>query len=104
MEPDRWLGIELRHLIALEAVCPPGLMRRSGASGPLVEVGLTELADDSELLGLVERGALDLTFADMPLMEGPFEVEELLRDPYVLLLPPDSPLAGRTSPPATREI
>jgi DNA-binding transcriptional LysR family regulator len=82
----------------------PELMRRFSASWPLVDVQLTELADDGELLGLVERGELDLTFSDMPLTEGPFEAVELLRDPYVLLLPPDSPLVQRTSPPTTREI
>jgi DNA-binding transcriptional LysR family regulator len=63
----------------------PELMRRFSASWPLVDVQLTELADDGELLGLVER-------------------VELLRDPYVLLLPPDSALVQRTSPPTTREI
>jgi DNA-binding transcriptional LysR family regulator len=82
----------------------PELMRRFSASWPRVEVRLTELADDGELLALVERGELDLTFSDMPLVEGPFEAVELLRDPYVLLLPPESPLAKRTSPPTTREI
>ena len=82
----------------------PELMRRFSASWPLVDVQLTELADDGELLTLVERGELDLTFADMPLTEGPFESVELLRDPYVLLLPADSPLAKRSSPPTTREI
>jgi DNA-binding transcriptional LysR family regulator len=82
----------------------PELMRRFGASWPLVEIQLTELADDGELLSLVERGELDLTFADLPLTDGPFESVELLRDPYVLLVPPDSPLARRTAPPTTREI
>ena len=82
----------------------PELMRRFGASWPRVEIQLTEQADDAELLARVERGELDMTFADMPLTEGPFEAEELLRDPYVLLLPPDSPLAKRGTPPTTREI
>src|SRR5256714_7810371 len=82
----------------------PELMRRFAASWPLVEVRLTESANDADLLGLVERGELDLTFADMPLTEGPFESVELLRDPYVLLLPPDWPLARRDSPPSAREI
>src|SRR3989440_4153099 len=82
----------------------PELMRRFAASWPLVEIRLTESANDAELLELVERGELDLTFADMPLTEGPFEAVELLRDPYVLLLPPDSPLAKRSTPPTTREI
>src|SRR5437667_6858081 len=82
----------------------PELMPRFRAAWPLVEVRLNERADDGELLGLVERGELDLTFSDMPLTAGPFESVELLRDPYVLLLPPDSPLAERSSTPTTREI
>ena len=82
----------------------PELMRRFAASWPLVEIRLTESANDAELLELVERGELDVTFADMPLTEGPFEAVEILRDPYVLLLPPDSPLATRSTPPTTREI
>jgi DNA-binding transcriptional LysR family regulator len=82
----------------------PELMRRFGESWPLVEIQLTELADDGELLRLVENGELDLTFADMPLVEGPFDGVELLRDPYVLLLPPSSPLAKRSAPPTTHEI
>jgi DNA-binding transcriptional LysR family regulator len=82
----------------------PELMRRFGESWPLVEIQLTELADDGELLRLVEHGELDLTFADMPLVEGPFDGVELLRDPYVLLLPPSSPLAKRSAPPTTHEI
>src|ERR671930_284584 len=172
MEPDRWLGIELRHLTALEAVAREGsfgraakslgytqsavsqqiaalerivgarlvarlaaaqadlgalaegeggvlrvgiyqsvgqrilpeLMRRYGAAWPRVEIALTESASDAELLALVERGALDMTFADLPLTEGPFEAVELLRDPYVLIVPADSPLADRATPPTRREI
>jgi molybdate transport repressor ModE-like protein len=82
----------------------PELMRRFLAAWPLVDVTLTESADDTELLGLVERGELDLTFSDLPLVEGPFDSVELMRDPYVLVVPSDSPLAGRTSTPSDREI
>ena len=82
----------------------PELMRRFLQAWPLVDVTLTESADDTELLGLVERGQLDLTFSDLPLVEGPFESVELMRDPYVLVVPSDSPFAGRTSPPSDREI
>ena len=82
----------------------PELMRRFSEAWPLVEVQLTEHPDDGELLRLVEHGELDLTFADMPLTDGPFEGVELLRDPYILLLPPGSPLANRSTPPTTREI
>jgi DNA-binding transcriptional LysR family regulator len=82
----------------------PELMRRYIESWPKVDVTLTESADDTELMSLVERGELDLTFADLPLVEGPFESVELLRDPYVLVVPADSELAERPAPPALREI
>ena len=76
----------------------PEVMRRFLAAWPQVDVALTESADDTELLGLVERGELDLTFADLPLTDGPFEHVELLRDPYVLVVPAGSPLTERAAP------
>jgi DNA-binding transcriptional LysR family regulator len=68
----------------------PELMRRFVEGWPLVEVTLEEAANDVDLLEHVERGELDLTFADLPLPEGPFEHVEVLRDPYVLVLPADA--------------
>jgi molybdate transport repressor ModE-like protein len=82
----------------------PELMRRYLRSWPQVRVTLTESANDEELLLLVERGDLDLTFSDLPLTDGPFDSAELLRDAYVLVVPADSPLATRDTPPTTREI
>jgi molybdate transport repressor ModE-like protein len=82
----------------------PELMRRFLQAWPLVDVTLTESADDTELLGLVERGELDLTFSDLPLVEGPFDSVELMRDPYVLVVPAESGLADRSTPPSDREI
>jgi molybdate transport repressor ModE-like protein len=82
----------------------PELMRRYLRAWPEVDVTLTESANDEELLSLVERGQLDLTFADLPVTEGPFEWVELLRDPYVLVVAADSPLADRERPPSLREI
>jgi molybdate transport repressor ModE-like protein len=82
----------------------PDLMRRYATAWPLVEVTLTESASDEELLQLVERCELDLTFAVLPLIEGPFEFVELLRDPWLLVVAADSPLADRATPPPLREI
>src|SRR5919204_4693505 len=81
----------------------PELMRRFIATWPKVEITLTESADDRELLSAVERGDLDLTFSDLPLVDGPFDAVELLRDPYVLVVSADSPLAERETPLALRE-
>ena len=82
----------------------PELMRRYTQAWPRVEIALTESASDTELLALVERGELDLTFADLPLVDGPFDAVELLRDPYALVVAADSPLADRSAPPSTREL
>jgi DNA-binding transcriptional LysR family regulator len=82
----------------------PEVMRRFLAAWPQVNVTLTESADDLELLGLVERGELDLTFADLPLTEGPFESVELLRDPYLLVVAAGSPLAQREVAPGWHEL
>jgi DNA-binding transcriptional LysR family regulator len=67
----------------------PALMQRFVEAWPRVDVRLAESANDIDLLDQIERGDLDVTFADLPLPEGPFEFVEVLRDPYVLLAPAD---------------
>jgi molybdate transport repressor ModE-like protein len=73
----------------------PALLRRFSQRLPEIEIELRETHVDDELLVAVERGELDLTFTMLPPIDGPFEVVELLRDPYVLLVPADSPLAAK---------
>lgn len=73
----------------------PVLLRRFSAQLPEIQIELRETHVDDELLVAVERGELDLTFTMLPPIDGPFEVLELMRDPYVLLVPADSPLAGK---------
>jgi DNA-binding transcriptional LysR family regulator len=82
----------------------PEVMSRFVAAWPQVNVTLTESSDDLELLDLVERGQLDLTFADLPLTDGPFESVELLRDPFVLVVPAGSPLAQGDTAPSWRDM
>jgi DNA-binding transcriptional LysR family regulator len=82
----------------------PELLRRFSAAYPRVHVQLTESASDPDLLGRVERGDLDLSFAMPPLPEGPFAMVELMQDPWVLLVPSGSPLAARQEPVSIREV
>jgi DNA-binding transcriptional LysR family regulator len=82
----------------------PELVRRFRADWPRVAVQLIESASDNELLAYVERGDLDLSFVMPPLSDGPFEMVELMRDPWVLLVPTGSPLAARREPPSLREV
>src|ERR671923_230973 len=123
MEPDRWLGVELRHLAALNALAEgeagalrigtlqsvgakvlPTVMQRFSAEWPSVEIQLLESGYDEELTGLVESGELDVAFVQLPIEADSLEVMQLLRDPYVLVVKPDSPLADRDRPPTLREI
>jgi molybdate transport repressor ModE-like protein len=76
----------------------PEAMRRFKERWPGVDVQVTEEARDDDLVAAVERGDLDLTFAIEPIGEGPFEVRDVMRDPYVLVTATDSPLTqGRVA-------
>jgi DNA-binding transcriptional LysR family regulator len=82
----------------------PTLLSRLSATWPDIEVQLRESNTDEGLLGLIESGELDLTFAVLPLAEGPFDRIELLRDPYVLMVAAGSPLAREEPGPTLSEI
>ena len=82
----------------------PTLLRRFSETHPGVEIVLRESVDERELLELVERGELDLTFWTLPPASGPYDAVELLRDPYVLLVPAGSPLAALKRTPTLKEI
>ena len=71
----------------------PRLLPRYARDWPNVRVLPQESPTDAGLFELVERGELELSFADLPLHPGPFESVELMDDPYVLVVPSDSPLA-----------
>ena len=82
----------------------PALVRRFRAQWPRVGVRVREESSATDLLRLLEHGELDLTFADLPLREGPFEWAELLQDPYVLLVSARSELADLDSAPPLRDV
>lgn len=70
----------------------PEVLRRFRARWPQVDVQVTEATFDSDLVDAVERGEADLSFAIQPIPEGPFEIRELMRDPYVVVVAAGSPL------------
>ncbi|HEY4027151.1 MAG TPA: LysR family transcriptional regulator [Candidatus Dormibacteraeota bacterium] len=82
----------------------PTLLRDFASSWPRVEVRLEERTSDEELLDLVERGELDLAFGILPLEPGPFECVELLRDPYLLVVPASWQLGAGDRPPSIRDL
>src|SRR4029453_5974432 len=82
----------------------PELMSRYLREWPQVKVSLMESPNDEELLMQGERGGLSVAFPAPALAEGPFESLELMRDPYVLVVAADSPLADRDATPSVREL
>jgi DNA-binding transcriptional LysR family regulator len=82
----------------------PALVRRFKDQFPQVNVQLSESAGDDELEARLERGEVDLSFVMLPMNDAPLEAVQLLIDPYVLIVPVDSPLAGRPKPPSLGEI
>jgi molybdate transport repressor ModE-like protein len=84
-------------------VVPP-LLHRLAERWPRVDIQLVEDASDRKLLDQVEAAELDVSFAMLPLKEGPFEAVELLRDPYIVLVSADSTLAARKRPLQPREL
>lgn len=75
----------------------PRLLRRYREEHPGIALVPQEIWDLSELAAAVEDGRFDLSFAPLPLPEGPFAVRRVLDDPYVLLVPADAPEAGNES-------
>jgi DNA-binding transcriptional LysR family regulator len=82
----------------------PGLMRVFTREWPDVDIAPAEAHSDLDLYDRLERGELDLTFVELPVPDGPFDVVRLLDDPYVLLLRRDDPLATRGRRPTLLEI
>jgi DNA-binding transcriptional LysR family regulator len=82
----------------------PALVRRFRAQWPRVGIRVREESAAQDLLRLLEHGELDLTFAELPVPDGPFEWAELLQDPYVLLVSARSELASLEAAPSLREV
>jgi DNA-binding transcriptional LysR family regulator len=65
----------------------PMILAELGADSSEVGFDLRESNDDRVLLELLERGELDVSFAELPLPDGQLEATPLLEDPYVLVVP-----------------
>jgi DNA-binding transcriptional LysR family regulator len=82
----------------------PALLREFRVAWPQVEIRLHESAGDADLLERVRDGRLDVSFVTLPPLGAPLGGVELLRDPYVLVVARDAPLARRRQPLALREL
>jgi DNA-binding transcriptional LysR family regulator len=76
----------------------PAAASRLAKSHPDLHLEIHERPDVNALVELVRRGSVDITFCGLPLPDGPFATEELMDDPYLLLVPADSPFRGTPVP------
>jgi DNA-binding transcriptional LysR family regulator len=81
----------------------PEVMRRFRTAWPDVQIELRESHLDRVLADMVERGELDVAFVQLPLENPSLETLQVLRDEYVLVTSPDSPI-GAGHRPTLREI
>jgi DNA-binding transcriptional LysR family regulator len=72
----------------------PDILRRFRVAWPEIDVRIVEDQQEHALLDLLLEGALDVTFALTAGLDPRFEWLDLVSDPWVLLAPPGSPLAG----------
>jgi molybdate transport repressor ModE-like protein len=82
----------------------PGVLTRFRRAEPELEVELVERDCGEDLVRLVAGGEADAAFGALPLGEAPLRWRQLLRDPYVLLLPADWPLARAAAPPELTQL
>lgn len=75
----------------------PSVLRYFSGRVPKTTIELAERTWEADLLLEVEAGRLDLTFAALPLEDGPFHFVELMSDPLVLLVSAESELAKEKS-------
>lgn len=95
------------HVGAFQSIGPrllAALLDGLARDGSALRVSLTQTTSDPELFELLDAGELDVTFAMLPVPDGPFAFRELFPDPFVALVPADSPLAARTDPLPLREL
>ncbi len=71
---------------------------------PSVKVLPFEHDDQEELLAQLKGGELDLSFLVEPIVDDSLEVRRMCADPFVVLLPLDSPILPATGPVSTTDL
>ena len=73
----------------------PSVARAVARQWPGIDLEVAESASDAELLRSLSDDASDAVIATSPVWAPQFDVDELLRDRFVLLVDPASPMAER---------
>lgn len=75
----------------------PAVLKYFSSRVPNTVIELTERGWEADLLGELEDGHVDLTFASLPLEDGPFDYVEVMEDPLVIVARADSELVKQRS-------
>jgi DNA-binding transcriptional LysR family regulator len=75
----------------------PTLLARIAVEHSELELSLVEAVTTEALVELVETGGVDVSFIVLPAGAEPLATEPLMDDPWMLVVPTDSPLAGRAA-------
>jgi LysR family hydrogen peroxide-inducible transcriptional activator len=78
----------------LSACWLPPIIQRFRRQHPFIELVLREESSE-DVAELVESGAVELGFLQLPVNRTTFDLQELFTEPFVVLVPPQHPLAGR---------
>jgi DNA-binding transcriptional LysR family regulator len=82
----------------------PDILRRLAVAAPDLHVIPVEVNGDGPLFELLERGAVDVAFRDMPLESGSFRSCTIITDPCALLVARESEWARRKRAPTAEEL
>jgi len=67
---------------SVSAALLPLLLDRVARERPALRLALSQTTADPELFELLEAAELDITFAMLPVPDGPFAALELFADPF----------------------
>jgi DNA-binding transcriptional LysR family regulator len=82
----------------------PGICRRLQEARPDVEIKISEAREDADLLGMLRRGEIDLSFVHLPVHGDDYEEVTLLEDDHLLVVGADSGAATRAASLSLEEL
>ena len=93
----RWGRLAIGTFQSVSAQLLPGILQTIRRERPEVEVSVLESDDNQVLIGALHAARLDASFLVGPVEDPDLAIQEVLRDPFVAIVPRDDP-AGETLP------
>ncbi|HET8599663.1 MAG TPA: LysR family transcriptional regulator [Segeticoccus sp.] len=97
LRDGRWGRLAIGTFQSVSAQLLPGILRTVRRESPQVQVNVLESDDNDVLTGALRAARLDVSFLVGPVDETGLVVREVVRDPFVAMVPADDP-AGEVLP------